>query len=173
MIDSFSNFFSFNLQKEWVICRVFKKCSGGNKVHISRLVRSDDPRLDLPPLMDLSSDENTTAPTNAVEGPHVICFSNIKMDPQDESVGRYSSSSNMKFLYPNSTFSSQLNPCTENFHFSDSMLKQEQTENGHLFKTNSPYIKQNAAYEFPPYDDDQDFPMISTGQIDLDCLWNY
>lgn len=160
-----------------MLCRVFKKSSGGNKVHISGLVRSDDPRLDLPPLMDLSSDENTT-PTNVVQGPHVTCFSNIKQDPQYESVDRYSSSSNTKFLYPNSTFSSQLNPCTENFHFSDSMLKQEQTEICHMFKTNNPYIKQNAAYEFPqdglkPYDDDQDFPIISTGQIDLDCLWNY
>lgn len=171
-----SNNFPKTAKKEWVLCRVFKKSSGGNKVHISGLVRSDDPRLDLPPLMDLSSDENTT-PTNAVQGPHVTCFSSIKQDPQYESVDRYSSSSNTKFLYPNPTYSSQLNPCTENFHFSDSMLKQEQTEICHMFKTNSPYIKQNAAYEFPqdglkPYED-QDFPIMSTGQIDLDCLWNY
>lgn len=182
-----SKIFPRATKSEWVICRVFKKSSGGNKVHISGLVRSDASRLDLPPLIDLSSDENTTRHTNAADGPHVTCFSSRKQDRHDKSFNEYSSS-NTKFPYSDSRFSSQLS--TDNFLIPDSVLKQEHTSLFHLFKTHSPYMKQNATAEFSQDigmnvetpkcevglkldEDDRDFSIISTGQIDLDCLWNY
>ncbi|KAH6806401.1 NAC domain containing protein 100 [Perilla frutescens var. frutescens] len=185
-----SNILPKATKSEWVICRVFKKSSGGNKVHISGLVRSDDSCHNLPPLMVLSCDENTTRPMNTTERHHVTCFSNTKQDRQDKSINEYSSSN----TNTDSVFSSQISSFTENFHYPDSISKQEQTTLRHLFKTNSPYMKQNAAAEFSqdiatnaertssiskcevglkPYDDEHDFSFISNGQIELDCLWNY
>lgn len=175
-----------------MICRIFKKGSGGKKVHISGLERSRDSRLDLPPLMDLSSDENQTrTAAAAAEVSHVTCFSNPTQDPRDKTVDEYSSSSNTRFHNPNSTFSSQISSCTGNFHCPDSVLMQEdQSILRLLLETNGPYMKQNAKAEFSqdigissaisnhevgfkPYDEDQEFPIISTGPIDFGCLWYY
>ncbi|KAL1563141.1 NAC domain-containing protein 92-like [Salvia divinorum] len=169
------NMFSKN---EWVVCKVFNKTLGGTKVHISEMLSSVQ---DLPPLEDFSSGENTRH-INAAD--HVTCFSNlIVLDNQDTiSVEEYTSSSNTNFLYPT---------CTENFHCPDTVLKQEQTSLPRWWGTNSSYMTQNAAADFSqdnsethtaisnyevgvgPYDDVQDLSIISTGQIELDWLWNY
>lgn len=93
------DFFPVILQEEWVICRAFKKGSGGNKVHISGLLNSVDSCFNLPPLADLSSGENTRH-ANAAEESHVTCFSNPKQDHQDKSLEEYTTSSNANFLYP-------------------------------------------------------------------------
>ncbi|KAL0381046.1 UNVERIFIED_CONTAM: NAC domain-containing protein [Sesamum angustifolium] len=143
-----------NLQKtaknEWVICRVFKKISGGKKVHISGLMRSRDcgaadaQPADLHSLTDLSSDQNHTRITSAAEG------SNL----------------------------------TWNAHWSDSVTVQDESILRVLLEKNGPFMKQNVKAEFSedigintadpgfkPYDD-HEFPIISTGPVDFDCLWN-
>ncbi|XP_057768659.1 NAC domain-containing protein 92-like [Salvia miltiorrhiza] len=152
-----SNIFSTASKNEWVICRVFKKGSGGSKVHISGPSSSGDSCLDLPSLIDLSSGENTT--NAAARGSHVTCFSNLIQDQQDTSVDKFTSSSNMNFL----------DPRIEDLHCPDSISKQEQTTLHRLCRTNSSYIKQYAATDF----DDGDISIISSGQIELDFLWNY
>lgn len=131
------------LQEEWVICRAFKKVSGGNKVHISGLLSSVDSCLDLPPLTDLSSGEDTRH-ANAAEESHVTCFSKPKLDHQDKSLEECTSSSNAYFLYPDS-----------------------------VFGINRDMHPMYDAGLGPYDDDDQDFPNISSEQIDLDFLWNY
>ncbi|XP_042065305.1 NAC domain-containing protein 100-like, partial [Salvia splendens] len=110
------------LQNEWVVCKVFNKTLGQKKVHISEMLSCVESSLDLPPLVDFSSGENTRHTNAAV---HVTCFSNLIQDNQDISVEEYTSSSNTNLVYPATTFSSQPTPCTENFHFPDSDLKQE------------------------------------------------
>ncbi|KAG6423975.1 hypothetical protein SASPL_114384 [Salvia splendens] len=180
-----NNMFSKN---EWVVCKVFNKTLGGKKVHISEMLSSIESRLDLPPLLDFSAGDNTRHKNAAA---HVTCFSNLIHSNQDISVEEYTSSSNTNSLYPTSIFSSQPSPYTENFHCLDSVLKQEQTTLPRWCGTNSYYKKQNAAADFSHdnsemsnavsmyevgvglYDVDEDFSIISTGQIELDCLWNY
>ncbi|KAG6420947.1 hypothetical protein SASPL_117493 [Salvia splendens] len=120
---STGNQFVFSvLQNEWVVCKVFNKTLGQKKVHISEMLSCVESSLDLPPLVDFSSGENTRHTNAAV---HVTCFSNLIQDNQDISVEEYTSSSNTNLVYPATTFSSQPTPCTENFHFPDSDLKQE------------------------------------------------
>ncbi|PIN04431.1 hypothetical protein CDL12_23030 [Handroanthus impetiginosus] len=157
---------------EWVICRVFKKISGGKKVHISGLVRGKDCGNDLPPLMDFS-DENRTMAIASGEGSHVTCFSTPMEDPRDKSADEFSSYSNNKISNPNTMFSS----CTGNLHYSDSVWMQDQSLLRHLLEGNGSCTKQNPKPEF--FDDiglnDEGFnPIISSGeQVEYDGLWNY
>ncbi|KAL8545980.1 hypothetical protein ACS0TY_005914 [Phlomoides rotata] len=163
--NSFQNLNKIN-KSEWVICRVFKKNAGGNKVHISQLDMDKDCRLDFP-----LSDKNQTK--DKVEGSHVTCFSNPVQDSQNKSFDEYIPNSD-------SIFSSQLSSLPD-----QSMLRV-------LLEPNNSSPKQNAAKTefsedvgintdasnhegvFKPYDhelgykiddDDQDFP--------IDFLWNY
>ncbi|VFQ91944.1 unnamed protein product [Cuscuta campestris] len=69
-----------NTKNEWVLCRIFKKMSGGHKIHISSLIKGDsstgeiqEPPSALPPLVDVSHPRPTTA--------HVTCFSDEKSQP--------------------------------------------------------------------------------------------
>ena len=185
---SSDQFVSSILQNEWVVCKVFNKTLGRKKVHISEMLSSIESRLDLPPLVDFSSGDNTRHMNAAA---HVTCFSNLLQNNQDIYVEEYTSSSNTNSLYPTSIFSSQPSPYTENFHCLDSVLKPEQTTLPRLCGTKSYFKKQNAAADFSHdnsemsntvsmyevgvglYDVGEDFSIISTGQIDLDCLWNY
>ncbi|KAI3452282.1 hypothetical protein Pfo_008947 [Paulownia fortunei] len=178
------------------LLKIFKKSSGGKAVDISGLMRSrncgaDSQTSDLPPLMDLSSDENHIRTTDAAEGSHVTCISNPMEDPRDILIDDFSSSSrNCDFSWfpficpkvstPNSILSSQ---CTENLNNPDSALMQDQSILRLLLENNVPNLKQNAkagfsqdmSYHevgFKPYED-QEFPIISTAPVDLDCLWSY
>ncbi|KAL0424360.1 UNVERIFIED_CONTAM: NAC domain-containing protein [Sesamum radiatum] len=195
-----------NLQKtaknEWVICRVFKKISGGKKVHISGLMRSRDcgatdaQPTDLPSLTDLSSDENQTRITSAAEGSNLTCFSNPIEEHLDKSVDEFTSSSKPthfppfpftfpKVSTPSSNLSSQTVSCSGNAHWTDSVTVQDESILRVLLEKNGPFMKQNVKAEFSedigintadlgfkPYDD-QEFPIISTGPADFDCFWNY
>ncbi|KAG8384679.1 hypothetical protein BUALT_Bualt04G0143100 [Buddleja alternifolia] len=185
-------------KNEWVICRIFKKSSGGKKVHISGLMRNKEfgdnsQSSDLPPLTDLSSDENHARVT---EGSNVTCFSNPTEDPRDKFVDEFSSCSSkncnfspFQFNFPKSStptsiFSSQNIPVTENLNNPESVAMQDSSVLRFLLQNNGTNMKQDAkqefsqnmssAYEmgFKPYDD-QEFPMISSAPVDLDCLWNY
>ncbi|XP_019157007.1 PREDICTED: NAC domain-containing protein 92-like isoform X2 [Ipomoea nil] len=55
-------------KNEWVICRVFKKSSGGNRIPISGLIRGENGGK-MPPLMEISESSS-----------HVPCFSNSVED---------------------------------------------------------------------------------------------
>ncbi|KAL2499921.1 NAC domain-containing protein [Abeliophyllum distichum] len=168
-------------KNEWVICRVFKKSSGGKKVHILGLIRNRNcgeksQSSDLPPLMDLSSDDNQTGYTVA-EDSHVPCFSNPLEDPkpQDNMIDEFSNSASL------------ISQNNENLPYSDSDLMQDHSILRLLLEGNGPNINQNVKPEFLQDTDidsamcnygmrayeDQEFPVMSAGPVDLDCLWNY
>lgn len=69
------------VQNEWVICRVFQKSSGGKRTHISGLVGlgsfgNELGHSGLPPLMDSSPDNGSTAIKSVADSAYVSCFSN-------------------------------------------------------------------------------------------------
>ncbi|KAL3844672.1 hypothetical protein ACJIZ3_002075 [Penstemon smallii] len=167
--------FPKSTKNEWVICRIFKKSTGGKKVHISGLVNirnygPDSKSTDLPPLMDLSSDENRTRNTTG-EGSHVTCFSNLTEDPRDKFVDEFTSKNSdfsqfqlisPKLSNPNSFFYSQ---STGNLHYADSVVMQNT-------KTEDMSMNHHEL-GFKPNYEDQEFTIMSNGPVDLDCLWNY
>ncbi|KAK4417646.1 NAC domain-containing protein [Sesamum alatum] len=191
-------------KNEWVICRIFKKSSGGKKVHISGLVRSsnggDDSKLsDLPPLTDLSSDENHVRTMSAGEGSHVTCFSNPTENPghklPEQSTSPFLNKCEFlpfPFIFPktsgpDSMFLSQEIPCPESSNDQEPITVQDQSMLRLLLDNNCSSTKQNAKVEFPQditsamsYNEvgfpgyvDQEFPIISAAPMELDCLWNY
>lgn len=142
-----------------MLCRIFKKSTAGEKAtDTSVLTRirncgDDSETSDLPPLMDFSSDET--------------CFSHPTEEPQDITFDDFSSSS-----------SSLRNPYLSPYPFVLPNFPTRFSDN--LINSESGLMKQNAKVEFSqdrevgymPYED-QEFSMISTGPVDLDCLWNY
>ncbi|CAM8987576.1 hypothetical protein QQ045_007787 [Rhodiola kirilowii] len=63
-------------KNEWVISRVFEKCSGGKKTHITNLAANGQSiSQHLPPLMD-SSPYTSKQSEGEGDGSHVTCFSN-------------------------------------------------------------------------------------------------
>ncbi|CAA3029503.1 NAC domain-containing protein 92-like [Olea europaea var. sylvestris] len=144
---------------EWVICRVFKKSSGGKKVNMLELIRNkscgeNSESSDLPPLMDLSSDDNQRGYTVAEDSP-VPCFSNQLEDPKPQN--------DMIYEFSN-----------ENLPYPDSdLMMQDHSILRFVLEGNGANIKQNAKPEFlhdtgMGYED-----LVSAGPVDLDCLWNY
>lgn len=170
------------MQKEWVICRVFKKSLGGKKVHISGLIKNrnsgeNSECSDLPSLMELSSDDNQTG-YSVAEDSKVPCFSNQLEDPKPQN--------NMIDEFNNS--SSLISQPNENLAYSDSdLMMQDHSLLRLLLEGNGANVKQNGkpkylqdtgigssmfGYGMRAYED-QEFPVISTGPVDIDCLWNY
>ncbi|KAK6129176.1 hypothetical protein DH2020_037080 [Rehmannia glutinosa] len=157
-------------KNEWVISRIFKKTSGGKTVHISGLVRGENCSDDsftsgLPQLMDFSSDKNNIDTTIAAEGSHVTCFSNPIEDTRDTSLDDF-------ICAPDSIFPSQNN--------SDTVITQDQSILRFLRDNNVTNMKQHVKAEYSKdmssalsYYDEQEFPIISSDPVDLDCLWNY
>lgn len=176
------------VQNEWVMCRIFKKTSGGKKEHISGLVGSRNDVVsqssDLPPLTDLSSDEIHMRIS------HDTSLSNHGDKPFDEFS---SSSSSMKHDFsplvpfnlpqgstPNSVFSSGVIPPAEGLSTDDSFLLQDQSVLRLLLEENVSNTTQNEVLKGVSYDEvgfkacyDQEFPFLSTATTDLDCLWDY
>lgn len=166
--------FSFSLlplsQNEWVICRVFKKSSGGKKIHISGLLRTGgdgDDNLatsNLPPLMDVSCDyeAGTRKRVGGEAAHHVTCFSKPQVEDQKpQRVTMTSSASsptknphNSSFLFPripapNSLLSAQIMPYMDNFQFQfpDSMsLVQDHSILRLLLEENGARRKGNAEF---------------------------
>ncbi|KAL3526538.1 hypothetical protein ACH5RR_011194 [Cinchona calisaya] len=190
-------------KNEWVISRIFKKSSGGKRIHISGLTRTgnrcdDSGPSDLPPLMELSSDEAQTRTTIA-EGSNLTYFSNPKIEVEDQKPPYPTSSSASTLLFPkastpNSILTAQIMPYMENMHYTDSIFMQDQSILKLLLEDYGPNARQNANTEFSyetgmstdvssspmsnhgadlrPYGY-QECPITSTGPVDLDCLWNY
>ncbi|CAA3001577.1 NAC domain-containing 92-like [Olea europaea subsp. europaea] len=173
---------STSSKKEWVICRVFKKSLGGKKVHISGLIKNrnsgeNSECSDLPSLMELSSDDNQTG-YSVAEDSKVPCFSNQLEDPKPQN--------NMIDEFNNS--SSLISQPNENLAYSDSdLMMQDHSLLRLLLEGNGANVKQNGkpkylqdtgigssmfGYGMRAYED-QEFPVISTGPVDIDCLWNY
>ncbi|KAG8366811.1 hypothetical protein BUALT_Bualt16G0006600 [Buddleja alternifolia] len=151
---------SKSAKNECVICRIFKKTSGGKKVHISGLMKnrnsaSNSLSYDLPSLKDFSSDENRTRSTYAVVS-HVPCFSNPMEDSQHNFVNELNSSS-----LKNNGFSSQ----SFQLLLENDGTKKEELSGDCGINTYLSSAISNQDMEFKPYDD-QEFP-------NLDCLWDY
>ncbi|CAI9109732.1 OLC1v1009608C1 [Oldenlandia corymbosa var. corymbosa] len=199
---------SKSAKNEWVICRVFKKTSGGKKIHISGLERSinndgdDSGCSELPPLMELSSDEAQTRIIGTDQPSQMACFPN-QMEMEDQKPHHIptnnnnpsliaSSSSPASFQFPklstqNSYFSSQFLPYTETLHFPDSIYMQDQSILKLLLEDYGPNVRHHAKTEMSQDTDTsssdhgtdfkphgyQDCPIPTVGQVDLDYLWNY
>lgn len=136
-------------KNEWVICRIFKKSSGGKKIHISGLTRATNCRDDsgsseLPPLMDVSSDEAQPG-TAVAEASNVTCFSNpaeaedqkpqhtnFINAPYATSASKISAFSPASWILPkistpNSVLSAQIMPYMDHLHYTDSVFMQDQS----------------------------------------------
>ncbi|XP_030473580.1 NAC domain-containing protein 100-like [Syzygium oleosum] len=95
-------------KNEWVICRVFQKSSGGKKIHISGLVRTESLENEmssgLPPLTDSSPQDSKTTTFN-LGSAYVPCFSSpTKFEKNKENMNSYFNNP----LFPNS--SNPMNP---------------------------------------------------------------
>ncbi|CAI9758672.1 unnamed protein product [Fraxinus pennsylvanica] len=170
---------STSFKKEWVICRVFKKSLGGKKIHILGIIKDrnsgeNSESSDLPPLMELSSDDNQTGSTLA-EDSHVPCFSNQLEDPkpQNEMIDEFNNSASL------------ISQNRENLAYLDSDLMMQDHSmlrlllEGNVKQNGKPDFLQDTGmgssmfgYGMRAYED-QDFSVISAGPVDLDCLWNY
>ncbi|KAL8475723.1 hypothetical protein ACS0TY_028398 [Phlomoides rotata] len=159
-----------NAKNEWVMCRIFKKTSGGKKENISGLLdstnRDDDSQSsDLPPLMDLSSDGDKLFDE----------FTSLKKRDFSFTFPQVSA--------PNSVFLSETIPRIEASSTHDSFLMQDSSVLRLLLEENASNAAQNAKTEVSQgvsYDEagfrpcyDQEFPVVSTATTDLDCLWDY
>lgn len=162
-------------KNECVICRIFKKNSGGKKIAISNLTRSDSStdNSNLPLLMDMSPYNNNTQITTTARSSgetcnsHVTCFSDSVEDQKPQTYDHYHaplSSSPVSVDFP-----SQSMAYMENFQYGDSGLMQDNSIMRLLIDNNygSESKQSLRGYE------DHDFNITSTGPVDIDCLWNY
>lgn len=187
-------------QNEWVICRVFKKSSGGKKIHISGLARESNHAADndsgcseLPPLMDLSSDEAQTR-TTVGDASHVTCFSNpmeVEVEVEEDQKPLYNlinnninitpssyitTSSSKASVFspasqpfprvstPNSYFSShQINPYMENLQCADSIFMQDQSILKLLLEDYGPNLRHGTKTELSHDTDRSSSPMSNHG----------
>ncbi|KAJ8546049.1 hypothetical protein K7X08_018632 [Anisodus acutangulus] len=169
-------------KNECVICRVFKKSSGGKKIPISNLMRSnsltDNSRSsNLPPLMDMSpynTKITTTARSSGAtsNNSHVTCFSD-SMEEQKPQTHHHQhnplSCSPVSVDFPKdpSNVPNNTMPYMENFQYGDSGLMQDNSIMRLLLDNNYGSESKLRGYE------DHDFDINSTGPVDIDCLWNY
>ncbi|KAI8534018.1 hypothetical protein RHMOL_Rhmol10G0055500 [Rhododendron molle] len=178
---------------EWVISRVFQKCSGGKKTHISGLVKMEDygeelnSSPNLPPLMDYSA--------------HVTCFSDQSEDKKPETnvietfkspllpssfSSKDSNFSPVSFPFAKvsvqeTLFSTQFEPNIGNSHYPGSAaLMQDNSMLRFFLENNGIDLKRCLKAAFSPETDfssavsNQDDPITSEdGPVDLGCLWNY
>ncbi|XP_059293944.1 NAC domain-containing protein 92-like [Lycium ferocissimum] len=170
-------------KNECVICRVFKKSSGGKKIPISNLMRSnsltDNSRSsNLPPLMDMSPyNKITTTARSSGEtsnNSHVTCFSDSveEQKPQTHHHHNPLSCSPVSVDFPKnpSNVPNNTMPYMENFQYGDSGLMQDNSIMRFLLDNN--YGSESKQTLRGGYED-HDFSINSTGPVDIDCLWNY
>ncbi|GAA0138698.1 hypothetical protein LIER_00392 [Lithospermum erythrorhizon] len=182
-----------NENNEWVLSRIFKKCHGGKKTHISLLIRDtncggDLGNLNLPPLLDVSTSDFQTK-ASLGESSHVPCFSNQTED-QKPFANSFGGNNNIKF-YNSSMIFPQMMPIGESFQYMDSSLMQDQSilrllhdndergingefshETGGI-STDLSSTMSNHEVDLMPYQN-QDFTISSTtAPMDMDCLWDF
>lgn len=179
-------------KNEWVISRIFQKCSGGKKTHISGLVKMEDygeelnSSPNLPPLMDYSA--------------HVTCFSDQSEDKKPETnviesfkspllpssfSSKDSNFSPVSFPFAKvsvqeTLFSTQFEPNIGNSQYPGSGLMQDNSMLRFFLENNGFDLKRCSKAAFSPETDfssavsNQDDPITSEdGPVDLGCLWNY
>lgn len=175
-----------------MISRIFQKCSGGKKTHISGLVKMEDygeelnSSPNLPPLMDYSA--------------HVTCFSDQSEDkkPETNEIESFKSpllpssfsskDSNFspvsfpfaKVSVQETPFSTQFEPNIGNSQYPGSALMQDNSMLRFFLENNGIDLKRCSKAAFSPETDfssavsNQDDPITSEdGPVDLGCLWNY
>ncbi|KAJ0890178.1 putative transcription factor NAM family [Helianthus annuus] len=181
-------------KNEWVICRVFHKTSGGKKLHISELTRTDSGGVatSLPPL------ESPKIIPNLSNSIHVPCFSN--------SVEFQTTQKNMlnnflnKPIFPlesnsNLLLGVQSDPLMQQFPSGSMFPVCDQAILRGLIGSYSHGLKMESEMVSASHDTgvsseknieissnlekgirgivNQEAPSTSIGPIDLDCLWNY
>lgn len=181
-------------KNEWVICRVFKKSSGGKKIHISGLVRSNSMRNDtvsslLPPLVDSLSISATTKPTIS-ESPYVPCFSS-PIDIQKEMISPiYPLSSTSSDIFPNSFSMGQYAAIQGNWQYLGMPQMQDHTNFKYLFENYGSKLRDTPKAETDIEVNTEnssavsnlgmgrrscrEAPSTSVGGLEIDdCIWNY
>ncbi|KAI3726115.1 hypothetical protein L1987_65912 [Smallanthus sonchifolius] len=145
---------------EWVISRVFHKSSGGKKISLSGLLAMKNGN-NLPPLMETSSVDGGSRTENS----HVTCFSESKeeQEPNYEGMmGSWSSSGSLMASRTNITYPVVTD--MDNFQCQDSTWMQDPSILKIFLDANN---DSNMKTEMVDYD------MNLSGQVDLDCIWNY
>lgn len=188
-----------NANNEWVLSRIFKKCSGGKKTHISGLIRANNSvdylgNSNLPPLLDLSTSDFQTK-ASLGESSHVPCFSKDMEDQKPLLPNSFDVNRNNNLGFNNySMVSPQMMPISESFQYMDPSLMQDQSILRLLLENDERGIKGNSKGEFShdtggistdlsstlsnhevdlmPYDN-QDFTISSSAPMDLDNLWSF
>ncbi|XP_052179391.1 NAC domain-containing protein 100 [Diospyros lotus] len=142
-------------KNEWVICRIFKKSSGGKKIHIPGFPRAnsigDELGPVLPPLMDSSPYGNRAKAAQASESVHVSCFSN-PIDYINNPLFAAAASNPPEIFpripqIPNSLYSVQAPPIQSNLQFQPSLSMQDQAILRGFLESYGPAAKPNLKTE--------------------------
>ncbi|GAA0182428.1 hypothetical protein LIER_30371 [Lithospermum erythrorhizon] len=185
-----------NANNEWVLSRIFKKCPGGKKTHISGLIRGNNfvgnlGNPNLPALLDLST-SNFQTKASPAESSHVPCFSQ-QMEDHKTLENNIMRNNNWDFNNSSMVFP-QMTPIGESFHYMDSSLLQDQSILRLFLDNDERGIKGNLQGEFSqdtggistdlssnlsnhevdimPYNN-QDLSMSSTAPMDMYALWSF
>ncbi|KAL8124603.1 hypothetical protein AgCh_012303 [Apium graveolens] len=167
-------------QNEWAISRIFHKNSSGKKTHIS-LVESQ--HSNLPPLMDSSG-------TLQGDGSHLSCFPGRSEDKKPHEdlfenlniVVPPSPSSPAKHPIQNTYFPAQFS-----FPYQEPLLMQEESIFNYFLENNGAEMKNSSKTDYSQDTcgmstdvscgqrccEDEEYPIISGGPVDLGCLWNF
>ncbi|CAN8237019.1 unnamed protein product [Cochlearia groenlandica] len=176
-------------KNEWVICRIFHKTSGGKKIPISDLIRigSYGTESNLQPLTDYSPLYNDKTKTEPV---YVPCFSN-----QTENKGKilncFTNNANISTQSDFHFQQQQQQPLyvSESLHSSNPVHTQEQSVLQAMIENNRRIslttlrnsqeiggsnvdISSDFGFDRKRYDH-QEVPTLSTGQNDLETIWDY
>ncbi|XP_076922754.1 NAC domain-containing protein 79-like [Bidens hawaiensis] len=156
-------------KNEWVISRVFYKTSGGKKVNISELIKTDSGGVatSLPPLESPTGLGVKINNQNIHESVHVPCFSNA-----------IESNSNMLFDVQSDPIMHQF-PSGSRFPMCDQAMLRGLMY-GHGLKMETEVLTGSWSEDTGVNIEkgtrgieDQEAPSTSSGPIDLDCLWSY
>ncbi|GER45834.1 NAC domain containing protein 6 [Striga asiatica] len=104
-----------NDKNEWVICRIFKKSFEEKQDY-----REDSRTSDLPPLTDVSFDENHTSNVfSSEESSHATCFTKPSVDPRDISCRDFASNSRSCGFSPQMVALDNCSEFVEGFSFQE------------------------------------------------------
>ncbi|CAA0828405.1 NAC domain containing protein 80 [Striga hermonthica] len=176
-----------NDKNEWVICRIFKKTFEDKQDYGVPANCEEDLRTsDLPPLTDVSFDENYTSNAfSSEESSRATHFSKPSVDPGDIPRRDFTSNSRSCGFSPRpliiprvsksgSGFSPQMVACGGNLKDSDTVFAQDQAMLRVLLDNGSEFIEGFSFQEvgLKPCEDEE-FQNIFSGNLNIDCLWNY
>ncbi|KAJ0680469.1 putative transcription factor NAM family [Helianthus annuus] len=153
---------------EWVICRVFHKNSGEQKVHISGSMRTNSGGVatSLPPMMNSSTSFGGRIINPSISNStHVHCFSNPVIPSEPNPVMQQFPSGSPFLAYDHAILKGVFGPNGHGMKMETEMVTSSQDTE----------ISSNLEKGKRGIEDEHDYegPSTSFGPVDLDCLWNY